>query len=304
MRLLRLLARAIGFVVVIIAMALCPILFIVRDGRLVIDTAAAFHAVAGWFSGLADGSSWIFRSGSTTWDFAAVVPKFAIVTLAYLVIPGMAGLVGGFVLGLLRDPSNAVHRHQVLDAALNALFALPDFVLAVLLQLMVIIVIDITGHKLFTLSYDTSHGVLLVLPLAVMTLYPLIYSYRMVLRSASHAARATFMVDAEARGVSRASLRYKHLGVAVLASLKTDLPSIVAIMMTSIFLVEYSFSLPGMTRWLFTVAFSGSRRGWYDSYQFPLALNILLCMAAAYFVTMMVLRAVLAALKAAVVHAL
>jgi len=303
-RLLRSLAHATGFITVIIIMALCPILFIVKDGHLVIDAPAAIHAVVDWFSGLIDGRSWIFSSGSTTWDFAAVVPKFAIVTLAYLVIPGMAGLAGGFALGLLRDPSNARHRHQVLDAALNALFALPDFVLAVLLQLMVIIVIDITGHKLFTISYDTSHGVLLALPLVVMTLYPLIYSYRMVLRSASHTARASFMVDAEARGISRFSLRYKHMGVAVLASLKTDLPSIVAIMMTSIFLVEYSFSLPGMTRWLFTVAFSGSRRGWYDSYQFALALNILLCMAAAYFVTVLVLRAVLAALKAVVVHAL
>jgi len=304
MRLLRSLAHATGFMMVIIVMALCPILFIVKDGQLVIDAPAAFHAVVDWFSGLVDGRSWIFSSGSTTWDFAAVVPKFAIVTLAYLVVPGIAGLAGGFALGLLRDPSDARHRHQVLDAALNALFALPDFVLAVLLQLMVIIVIDITGYKLFTISYDTSHGVLLVLPLVVMTLYPLIYSYRMVLRSASHTARASFMVDAEARGISRSSLRYKHMGVAVLASLKTDLPSIVAIMMTSIFLVEYSFSLPGMTRWLFTVAFSGSRRGWYDSYQFALALNILLCMAAAYFVTMLVLRAVLAALKAVVVHAL
>ncbi|HUW68698.1 MAG TPA: hypothetical protein VMX33_00560 [bacterium] len=296
--------HATGFVLVIIAMALCPILFVVKDGHVVINAAIALGFVADWFSGLADGSSWIFSSGSTTWNFADVVPKFAFVTLSYLAIPGILGLVGGFAFGLTRDPLRSRHRHRFTDTALNALFALPDFVLAVLLQLLVIVVLDITGHKLFTISYDTSHGILLALPLVVMTLYPLIYSYRMVLRSARHTSGASFMVDAEARGVSKASLRYKHMGVAVLASMKTELPSIVAIMMTSIFVVEYSFSLPGMTRWLFTVAFSGSRRGWYDNYQFALALNILLCMAAAYFITMLVLRLTLASLKAAVVHAL
>lgn len=303
MRCIRTIAYATVFLLAIIALALCPILFQVRDGRLTVNVALAFRSVVHWLSGLADGASWTFLSGTTSWDFAAVVPKFAVVTLAYLAIPGVLGLAGGFMLGLARDPRRYGGGTSIVDAAMNVVFAIPDFILAVIVQLLVILVLDSTGLKLFSISYDPSRGALLALPMIVMTVYPFIYSYRRVLRSAARAGTASFVVNAEARGVPKASLRYKHIGVAVLSSLRTDLPSILAIMMTSIFVVEYSFSLPGMTRWLFTVAFSGSRRGWYDRYQFPLALNILLCMAAAYFIAMLTLRLMLATLKAVVIHA-
>jgi len=304
MRFMRPIAYFTGFLLVLVLLAPCPILFEARDGRLAVTLPLALRSVGLWFGGLADGSSWTFTSGVTTWDFAAVVPKFAAVTLAYLVIPGVLGLAGGFALGLARDPRRIQPLHSFVDTVLNAAFALPDFIFAVLAQLFVIVVLDATGYKLFTISYDPRRSVLLVLPLVVMTVYPFIYSYRSVMRAAARAGQASFVVNAEARGISKASLRYKHIGVAVLASLGTELPSILAMMMASIFIVEYSFSLPGMTRWLFTVAFSGSRRGWYDSYQFPLALNILLCMAAAYFVAMLGLRLALAVLKAVVVRAL
>jgi hypothetical protein len=150
---------------VIIALALCPILFEVMDGRLAVNLSLAFRSVLSWFAGLVDGTAWTFVNGSTTWDFLAVVPKFALVTLAYLEIPGSLGLIGGFVLGLARDPRRDGEGTGLVDAATNVVFAIPDFILSVIVQLAVIPVLDATGLKLFSISYDPRSGAFLALPL-------------------------------------------------------------------------------------------------------------------------------------------
>jgi len=187
---------------------------------------------------------------------------------------------------------------------LNTIFAIPDFILAVLLQVFVVLLLDITGIRMFSVTHDTRSGLLLALPLFVMTVYPFIYSYRMVQRTASRVNGSYFVLNAKARGVSSPSIRYKHIGAAVLSSLATDLPTVMSIMMTSIFVVEYSFALPGLTRWLFTVAFSGTRVGWFNSYQYPLSVNILFCIAATYFLTLLAFKGLLAGIRKAMIHAL
>lgn len=295
-----------GFLATLAGAAALPLLIKATDGGLALDPGAAIDAFMAWARGLGDGSSLYLYNGQTRWNFLDLAPRFCLTTYLYLAVPGIAGLAGGLAGGLARGalprrregPGTAAGRVPGLKRA-GLLMAVPDFILTVLVQLSALALLELTGLKPFSISHDASSGLLLALPLAVMTAYPLAYAYRSTVLAAGAASASRYVEAAAARGVPERALRLRHVGTATVASLATELPAIMALMMASVFMVEYSFALPGATRWLFTMAFSGSMRGWYDSYQYGLALNILLCLALVYVAALATLRVALAAMREA-----
>ncbi len=252
--------------------AAIPLLFENHGGRPVLVLAPALDAIGGWLRGLADGSSFEYRYGTTVWNFFETAPLYFMVSFLYVALAGSLGLAGGMVLGLtLRGRFAAV----VLSVC-NTLFAIPDFIAAILLQLVTIVILDATGFKLGRISYDSTSGFLLALPFALMTMYPLAFSFRTVLRKSVEAEREPFAVYALAKGLDKRTVRLRHVGAAVVPAISEELPTLLGIMQTNLFMTEYIFALPGITRFLFRVAFSGRRPGWLEYYQYPVAVAVLL----------------------------
>jgi ABC-type dipeptide/oligopeptide/nickel transport system permease component len=268
-----------------LAVAAAPLLFERRGGTPALALAPAAEAIASWVRGLADGSSFRYRHGATQWNFFDVAPRFFAVSLLYVTLAGSLGLLGGLALGLRLKGRPA----RLVASALDSLFAVPDFILAILLQLLTLVVLDACGVKLGRISYDASGGFLLALPLALLTLYPLAFSFRLTLRKARDAEAEPFAVFALAKGLDPGAVRRRHIGAAVVPAMSAELPTILGIMQANLFMTEYIFALPGITRFLFQVAFSGRRPGWIEQYQFQLAAAVLLGVVILYGAAQLVL---------------
>jgi ABC-type dipeptide/oligopeptide/nickel transport system permease component len=141
---------------------------------------------------------------------------------------------------------------------------------------------DACGFKIGRISYDSTSGIILALPFALMTVYPMAFTFRTTLRKSMEAEREPFAVYALSKGLSAGTVRLRHIGAAVVPAISAELPTLLGIMQTNLFMTEYIFSLPGITRFLFKVAFSGRRPGWMEEYQYPLAVAVLLGVMALY----------------------
>ncbi len=262
----------------ILLVAATPLLLENRGGVPAFVVAPALEAMGNWFHGLADGSSFQYHYGQTEWNFFKTAPKYFVVSFLYIALAGSLGMAGGMVLGLVLRGRAAATLRSVLDT----LYAVPDFIAAILLQLGTIVILDATGFKLGRISYDATSGYLLALPFALMAVYPLAFSFRTTLRKSVEAELEPYVVYALAKGLDRRTVRVRHVGAAVVPAMSAELPTLLGIMQTNLFMTEYIFALPGITRFLFKVAFSGRRPGWLEYYQYPVAVAVLLGVLALY----------------------
>ncbi|PKL23940.1 MAG: hypothetical protein CVV47_11765 [Spirochaetae bacterium HGW-Spirochaetae-3] len=258
--------------VAVLLIAATPLLFEKRAGAPAFVLGPALEAIAGWLRGLADGSSFEYSLGSTVWNFFDVAPRFFAVSLLYVVSAGSVGMAAGVALGLSLRGRAA----DVASSILGSLYAIPDFISAILLQLVTIVILDATGFKIGRISHDAASGVFLLLPFVLLTVYPFAFAFKTTLRKSVDAEREPFAVFALSKGLSKRTVRLKHIGAAVIPSISTELPTLLGIMQANLFMAEYIFALPGITRFLFLVGFSGRRAGWIESYQYPVAVAVLL----------------------------
>lgn len=266
------LARILLAPLVIIALAASPLLVAGGKEGLGISIGPAFEAIAQWLRGLADGSSFRYLIGKTEWNLVESTPRYFYVSMLYLLLPGSIGLALGTALGLAIPRTKG----RALGSVLNFFFAIPEFIMALMLQLFALLFLDLAGTKLASISYDGRGHFLLLLPFALMTFYPFAYSFRLASRKAADAANADYTAYARSKGLSERTIRLRHVGAAVLPSMRAELPTILAIMQANLFLCEFIFSLPGITRLLFTSAFPGRMPGWMEGYQYRLAVWVLL----------------------------
>jgi len=270
--------RLLAAPLVVLVLASTPLMFMPARGIPTFSPGLALDAIGSWFDGLATGESFNYTLGQTSWRLLDTAPRFLAVSFLYVAIPGALGLALGMALGLRargREGGMAAH-------ALDTLYAIPDFILALLLQLAVLVCLDLTGFKLGRISYDATGGTAMLLPFIMMSFYPFAYSFRVSARKAKDAAAADFTTYARAKGLSERAIRLRHVGAAVVPSMEAELPSLLALMQTNLFMAEYLFSLPGITRLLFTAAFPGRNLQMTRGYQYPLAVAVLLGILAVY----------------------
>lgn len=280
----------------VLGLAALPLLVGKQDGIPHLTPGPALDAIARWLAGLADGSSFEYRMGGTTWNFLQTAPSYFMESFSYAVLAGSIGIAGGMVLGLRARGAAGRWLNRILDT----LFAVPDFIMAIILQLAVIVTLDMAGIKLARISHDATTGPVLALPLLLLSLYPLAWSFRVSRRAASDAMREPFVMFALSKGLGSGVVRRRHVGAAIFPVIETELPTLVGILHANLFMAEYLFSVPGITRFLFLVAFSGRRPGWMEWYQYQLAVDVLLGVVALYVVEWLFFKATLRIARRAV----
>ncbi len=271
---------------VALAVASSPLLFSTRGDRQVFTPLPALEAISTWLRGLVDGSSFSYRVGITEWSVFETLPRFFLTSLLYILVPGALGAALGTGLGIV---ARKRHASWVLSV-LNTLYAVPDFILALILQLAVISVLDLLGVKLARLSYDPRGGLFLLLPFLLMSMYPFAYCFRTASRKAQDTEKADFITFARAKGLCERTIRRRHIAAGVIPAIEAELPAILALMQANLFICEFVFSLPGVTRLLFTTAFTGRRIGWMDNYQYGVAAWVLIAVLLIYALSWVAFR--------------
>ncbi len=281
--------------VLVLVLAGAPVLVTARAGRPALDAAGFGAAVGAWFRGLADGSSFDYALGDSSWSLLDQAPRFLAVSVANLALPGAAGLFLGALAGALFRP----RRRGWPDRLVDGLAATPDFMLALALQVFAAGVLAPLGLRV---RIGPSGAGLSLPAMAVMAAYPFCFAYRAAVRASRSTQGAEFVAFARAKGLPEGAILRRHVGAAVVPALVDELPVILAFMQGTLFIVEYLFALPGVARFLFSTAFSGQRRGFYQTYQFDLGVFVLAGLCLAYTAVYAVLRLALALARKVLAH--
>ncbi len=291
----RALAAAAGAAALVFLLAGVPILVTAKDGMPVLAPKALLEAMAGWARGLSDGSSFRYEIGSTSWSLLEEAPLFLAVSFANLAVPGAAGVFLGALAGTVLRP----RRRGWPDRAVDALAATPDFIVALAAQ---VVAIGLLAPLGFRIRIGPGRSGLSLLGLAVMGIYPFCFAYRAAARASRAVEGSDYVAYARAKGLPEREILRRHVGAAVAPALANELPTILSFMQGTLFIVEHLFGLPGVARFLFSAAFSGRRRGFYEVYQYDLGLFVLAGLGLAYALVYAFVRLALALARKALAH--
>lgn len=266
--------------------------------RTSLEPGRALKEIGAWVSGLAGGDGFYYFVGQTRWDARRTMPRYAAVSLFYVVAPGLAGMTMGVVLGIAGASGRRRRWSGALGRALGTLYALPEFILALALQLGALAALDAFGFGIARISSDPRGGPVLALPFLLMAFYPFAFTYKAARRRALEAAGSDYVRYARAKGLGEALISRRHLGAAVIPEIRAELPSILSLMQGNLFMCEYIFALPGVTRLLFTAAFPGrggvARSG---EFQYSVAALVVVACFAVYAAAWIAYRVALAAAR-------
>lgn len=264
-----------------------------RYGAISFTPGRALATIGQWLAGLADGSSFMYTIGKTEWSVLKTMPQFALTSYLYLALPGAIGMGAGLCLGLWTGRGKGGR----IEAVGHTLYAMPDFVLALLLQLAVVFVLDAWGIKLGSISYNPWDGPVLGLAVVVMAFYPLLRTWKEAARAARDASASDYIAYARSKGLPERLVRMRHVGAAIVPKMEADLPLSMAVMVASMFIVEYVFALPGVARLLFTAGFPGWNPGWMEGYQYRVVVLCLITTMGVYAAAWGTLRLILAGVR-------
>lgn len=249
----------------------------------------AFPRVAFEYTrGLWSGESLVYRRGGTDVSFLQVTLHTFPTSLLYAGGACLATILLGTLLGTWLG---AAKRQHVQDL-LGALGAVPDFVLVLLLQILVVAFYQSTGVRLARVASIARDEPALLLPLLVLSLIPTAYLLKGVSTTTREIIGRDFVTAAKARGLGRFQVLRRHVLPHAVLHGQASAAKVAALLVGNLFIVEYLFNIPGVTGVLFEYAY----RGFYREYQPQLVVNSLIAIIALYAILLLLTRVLAAAL--------
>ena len=165
---------------------------------------------------------------------------------------GKLGLMAAgiaIVMGLVFGALAAVFHNKVIDKVIMVLstasVAMPSFVIATILLLLLCITIP-----LFPSNGSTSAG--LILPVVSLSLYPMAYITRLTRSSMLDVLGQDYIRTARAKGVSPVKVIFKHSLKNAVTPVITYVGPMIAYILTGSLVVEKIFAVPGLGNYFFS----------------------------------------------------
>lgn len=277
-------------IMALLLIAAVPDGLVVQEDRVVFRPGVMAEDVGGYLKGLVTGEAFTYQE--RYWYTRSLLPQVGDRVVRSFVYLGLSALAA-VTIGLLAGLWVTARRMDGLREAMTSLAAVPDFVLALLLQIAVVAVYRWTGFRVAHVASLSNAEPALLLPLATLTLVPTISVMRTVSARAHLAAAADHTLVAKALGMSRRRIYLTRLTPIVLGFVRADIPRLAGTMLGNLFIVEYLFNIRGVTTFVFT-------RGLIGGYQYDLVMNGLVMIAGLYAAVYLVLRLHLGMLESAV----
>jgi len=274
----------------ILVLAAGPDVLHAHEGVLVFRPRAVVDDLVAYVRGLEDGASFTYG----VWDNRSFLPGLGsrvLTSYLYMVAAGLLALVLGPLLGIWLTAG----RHDRATDVVAAAGAVPDFILALLLQIGVVALYKSTGFRLAHVATIDSSRPAILLPLLVLTVVPTIYLLRSVSSRVYQVTSEQYILAAKARGLGRVRIYLTHVLPNVTRFLSADLPRVAGVILADFFIVDYLFNLHGITTLIF---FYGMKGG----YRYSLAVNGMLVAVALYLAVYLALRAFVALVESAAVR--
>lgn len=231
-------------------------------------------------------------------NFLADLPPYWLNSFLFL----FGGLSGGLTAGTFLGIIVARYDLRRTEHFIGSLGLVPDFLLAVLLQLLVIAITVTTGIRIARVASAGSHLAIL-LPLIVMTLYPAVAAVHIAADRIHHFRGEQFVVNLVARGIAPGPIYRRHLLPGVLDALKTELPRILGTHAATLFIVEQIFQSRGLVRWMFEYTFLDQGALQLGGYQYSFMVHCLIALITVVLASYALTRAGMALTVAGSRHA-
>ncbi len=131
------------------------------------------------------------------------------------------------------------------------LIAIPDFLIIMLIQLAIIIIYKKTGIKFFSIA-TTANNSAILLPIITLSIFPFAYIYRTTLHSFENILSNKYILTAYSKGITKHKVIWRHVFKNGLVEVLNNLPSILMLTLSNLFIVEYLFNTYGITMFIFT----------------------------------------------------
>ena len=200
---------------------------------------------------LQSGTFFEFSTGKTSWDLMQLLPGYFQTSLLYVSLTSVISLVIGTLIGI----SLSRRRSKWLREFFSLLGIIPDFILAIILQMVVIGINQLSGIKVARVATVTSDKPAILLPLLTMIIVANIHIIQSTVIYLKRISSQQFVLFAKARGLTRGNIIVRHIVPGILSNLRGDLYKYLAIIFSSLFITERIFNIPGMTRLIFGYAF-------------------------------------------------
>ncbi|MFD1426969.1 ABC-type dipeptide/oligopeptide/nickel transport system permease component [Kroppenstedtia sanguinis] len=156
-------------------------------------------------------------------------------------------------------------------SVIGFLGVVPDFVLAILLQFIVIGIYRKSGVLVLEVA-SVYENVAWVLPMITMTLVPLVYLVQFISGRMQQILTEDFIRTAKSKGLNRTQIYIHHVFRNLLPSVRGQLHHLNATLLGNLLIIEYWFNSPGITQFLDT-----------QVYHYPLMAKTLICLILIYW---------------------
>ncbi|WP_199614468.1 ABC transporter permease subunit [Paenibacillus alkalitolerans] len=278
-------ARALTVPIILAFTALISVMPVViqpSSGGILLNVSSGLATIRLYIIGLITGESWLYYLGKNEYGFLDHVQGYIVVSFGYVTAAALAGLTLGILAGVLFSWTKSEWWKRLLELT----SVLPDFVVIILLQFLVVYIVQQTGivvFKVASVSSDSEPAIML--PLLSMVIVPALYVTRNVALHMRLTLTEDYIANAKARGLPRGYIYFFHALPNVFPFIRADLHKLIGIIMSNLFIVEYLYNLRGVTSMLFTGAFL-----WNETYQFRLVFNCLATLSALYAVIYFLVR--------------
>ncbi len=244
------------FLILIFLISVIPELISVRQGELLLDIKQPFIQIGNYFTVLKDGDIFTYIIRGHERNFLDAFPRFFVTSFVYLISSLLTGTILGVLFGLILSGEKGL----IVRNILSLIGHIPDFVLIVILQLLVIVFKDVFGFRLMKVA-SAGGSYAIVLPLISMSLFPLIYMMKIVSQQTFLIRGQSYILYAKAKGLSRKYIFFKHILPGIFPLISAELPRTTGLIIANLFIVERLYNISGITRFLFFVLGISSSAG-------------------------------------------
>ena len=277
-------------VLCVIIVASLPELLTIDEDSVRFRPTAPVRLVREFVRGFRTGENLSFVAGQTPRSLADTLPRYALNTIIFVLPSAILGLTIGITGGLL----TARYRRPIAEELLYLAGSVPSFSLAVLLQFGAVQFYQRTGVRLVRVAYMTLSDPALALPVLTMSLVTCLYILRFTATETRRILASDYVSFAYARGLSRRMVYRRHVFPALVHHLDGGLHGFLGLVIANLFILERTFSVPGMTQLI--VGFGYYIRRSYNFervYQFHLIVIGFAGIIALYFAVYWMLRGAL-----------
>ncbi|SFS54274.1 ABC transporter permease subunit [Paenibacillus sp. BC26] len=254
------------------------------DGSLHFLWSNGLTSFEDYLAGIANGDAFRFLSGKTERSFWAQIGSSLTLTFSYMAVGAVIGMTLGILLGIYFS----VTRKQWLKGLLELTSVLPDFVIVLLLQVLIVLIADKTGLVMFQVASFTTDDPAIALPLISTIIIPGIYMIRNVALHMSQTLTEDYISFAKARGLGKRYIIFFHALPNVLPFVRADVHKFLGILFGNLFIFEYLYNLNGVTLLVFSNAYA------YEGYQYNLVVNGLFTLLLLYAVMLLLMKVLIA----------